>query len=368
MKPKEMRDKPRISVISNFMPNEINMNKILAAAIFIIFSMQTFAYGEETPGSFKDPAMDKRDATICRPTNFPSMEERETEAQRTDGCPCFVPHRNLSPDQMNGCYPRKGNHDNYNNGFFCTYFSDSAKLCEETPYKNGVREGAVRRYDYSPGGKTLHSEINFKGGKEEGVAKFYHYYSGELETEINYTNGLKNGVKKDYFKNGKIQTETLYNNGNEEGLIKKYDGSGNDITLTACLHPSVKCLPEQQKASTKALEERRRESGIAAGPLSVNANEWFAYVDHHQAEQVILLSKGKCPVKWAVKNARNAKVFLPASKIHIPACWYETDNTDDNGEAIVLVCRRDLKEMGNSCNRYSKRHFLSTQSLPRSGF
>ena len=344
------------------------MNRILITAIFMIFTMQKFAHAEETPGFFKDPAVEKGPAMICRPANFPSMDARESEAQRTDGCPCFVPHRSLSLQQINGCYPRKDNRDNYSNGFVCTYFSDSAKLCEEVPYKNGVREGLVRRYDYSPGGKTLHSEINFKSGKEEGLARFYHYYSGELEAEINYANGLRDGIAKDYFKNGKIKKETRYKNGNMEGVIKIYDENGSDITITACLHPSVNCLPEQQNATIEALEERRRESGITTGPIAVNANEWFAYVDHHQAEQVVLLSRGKCPVKWAEKNARNAKVFLPASKMHVPACWYESNNADDNGEAIVVVCRRDLKEMGNSCNRYSKRYLLSTRSLPRSGF
>lgn len=344
------------------------MNSILITIIFIFLSAQTATYAEETPGRLKDPVEEKVQTMVCRPANFPSMEEREAEAQRTDGCPCFVPHKSLSNEQMNGCYARKGNHDNYSNGFVCTYFSDSAKLCQETPYKNGMREGVVRRYDYSPGGKTLHSEINFKNNKEEGIAKFYHYYSGELEAEINYTNGLKEGVAKDYFKNGKIQKETLYKNGNEEGVIKTYDENGKDITHIACLHPSVKCLPEQEKAALKALDERKRESGITTGPIAVNANEWFAYVDHYQAEQVVFLSKRKCPVKWAGKNAMNAKVFLPTPQKHIPACWHESNNADDNGDAIVVVCRRDLKEMGNSCNRYSKRYFLSTQSLPRSGF
>lgn len=344
------------------------MNSILITIVFIFLSAQTATYAEEPLGRLKDPVEEKVQTMVCRPANFPSMEERDAEAQRTDGCPCFVPHKSLSNEQMNGCYARKGNHDNYSNGFVCTYFSDSAKLCQETPYKNGMREGVVRRYDYSPGGKTLHSEINFKNNKEEGIAKFYHYYSGELEAEINYTNGLKEGVAKDYFKNGKIQKETLYKNGNEEGVIKTYDENGKDITHISCLHPSVKCLPEQEKAALKALDERRRESGITTGPIAVNANEWFAYVDHYQAEQVVFLSKRKCPVKWAGKNAMNAKVFLPTPQKHILACWHESNNADDNGDAIVVVCRRDLKEIGNSCNRYSKRYFLSTQSLPRSGF
>lgn len=344
------------------------MNCIPITIIFMFLSIQTAAYAQEIPERFEDSVEEKVQPMVCRPTNFPSMEEREAEAQRTDGCPCFVPHRSLSNEQENGCYSRKGNRDNYSNGFVCTYFSNSAKLCEETPYKNGMREGVVRRYDYSPGGKTLHSEINFKNNKEEGIAKFYRYYSGELETEINYTNGMKEGVAKDYFTSGKIQKETLYQNGKEEGVIRTYDENGKDITHITCLHPSVKCLPEQEKAALKALDARRMESGITTGPAAVDVNEWFAYVDHYQADQVVFLSKKKCPVEWAGKNAMNAKVFLPMPQKHIPACWYESNNTDDNGDAILVVCRRDLKDMGSSCNRYSKRYFLSTQDLPRQGF
>ena len=60
------------------------MSSIQITFIFIICSVQTFAYAEETPSSFKDPAVEKGQAMICRPANFPSMEEREAEAQRTD--------------------------------------------------------------------------------------------------------------------------------------------------------------------------------------------------------------------------------------------------------------------------------------------
>lgn len=344
------------------------MNSILITIICIFLCSQTTAYAEENLGRFKDPAGESVQTMVCRPTDFPSSVERGAEEQRTDGCPCFVPHHRLSNKQKNGCYVREGNLDNYSNGFVCTYFPDSAKLCEEIPYINGMKEGMVRRYDYSPGGKTLHSEIPFKNNKEEGIGKFYRYYSGELETEIGYANGIKEGVAKDYFKSGKIQKETLYKNGNLEGVIKTYDENGKDITHTACLHPSVKCLPEQEKTALKALDERRRESGVTTGPLTVDVNEWFAYVEHSQAGQVVFLSKRKCPVKWAGKNAMNAKAFAPMPQKHIPACWYQSSNVDDNGNAIVVVCRRDLKEMGDSCNRYSKRYFLSTQSLLRSGF
>lgn len=344
------------------------MNCIPVTVILISLCTQNTVFAEESLGKFKDPAVENVQVMVCRSAGFPSKEEREAEAQRTDGCPCFVPHDRLSNKQENGCYVRKGNLDNYSDGFVCTYFSGSAKLCEETPYAKGVKEGVVRRYDYSPGGKTLHSEIPFKSNKEEGVGKFYRYYSGELENEINYTNGIKDGVAKNYFKSGKVQKEILYKGGSVEGVVKAYDENGKDITHTVCLHPSVKCLPEQEKTAIRAFDERKRESGITTGPFTVDVTEWFAYVNHYQAGQVVFLSKRNCPVRWAGKSAMNAKVFVPMPQTQIPACWYESSDVDDNGNAILVVCRRDLKEIGNSCNRYSKRYFLSTQSLPRSGF
>ena len=343
------------------------MNSILSTLVFFLLSTLT-AYAQDNPEQSKATAVENSPTAGCRPSAFPSSEEREAEAQRTDGCPCFVPLYRLSSNQDNGCYLRKGKVDNYSNGFVCTYFDRSGMLCQETAFSNGMKDGVSRRYGYSSEAKVLHSEIPYKRGKEEGVVKYFHYYTGELRTEINYVNGQKEGVAKEYFKSGNLQKETLYKNGEEEGVIKVFDEKGKDITNISCLHPSVTCLPAQKRAALKALDERRAESGITTGPLTVDVKEWFSYVDHQQAGQVALLSRKKCPVKWAGVSAMNAKMFVPTAQKHIPACWYESSNVDDNGSPIVVVCLRDLKEMGTSCNRYSKRYFLNTSSLPRSGF
>ena len=139
----------------------IYMNSILSTLVFFLLSTLT-AHAQNNAEPSKALAVENAPAAVCRPSAFPSSDERQAEAERTDGCPCFIPLDRLSRNQDNGCYLRKGKVDSYTNGFVCTYFDRSGKLCEETSYSNGVKDGISRRYDYSPGGKTLHSEIPFR--------------------------------------------------------------------------------------------------------------------------------------------------------------------------------------------------------------
>jgi TonB family protein len=60
---------------------------------------------------------------------------------------------------------------------------------------------------------------------QEGLIKAY-YDNGKVESEINYSNNVREGEAKFYYENGNIKEERTYANGKVEGLVKKYNPDG----------------------------------------------------------------------------------------------------------------------------------------------
>ncbi len=95
-------------------------------------------------------------------------------------------------------------------------------LYSEIPYKNGKKDGIAKFY-YKTG--ELYSESQFKNGKAVGVKKTY-YKTGELYSVIQFKKGKKNGIEKHYDKSGKLLWEKLWEDG-EPKSMRKYYKSGN---------------------------------------------------------------------------------------------------------------------------------------------
>ncbi|NJN25290.1 MAG: hypothetical protein HC819_04590 [Cyclobacteriaceae bacterium] len=72
-------------------------------------------------------------------------------------------------------------------------------------------------------GDTL-SSGNLQGG--EGILKKYHH-NQQLQEELTYKNGLKNGLAKLYTDKGDLAAEGQYVNDKKEGLWKFYHSNGN---------------------------------------------------------------------------------------------------------------------------------------------
>jgi antitoxin component YwqK of YwqJK toxin-antitoxin module len=98
--------------------------------------------------------------------------------------------------------------------------------------KNGISE-----YYYLNG--QLHLSVNYKDGKKHGLAKEYneqgilisiieYRYGTEIDREnINrYRDSLKVGVWKEFYPNGKIKSEMNYKDGVLNGMVRFYDLSG----------------------------------------------------------------------------------------------------------------------------------------------
>lgn len=61
---------------------------------------------------------------------------------------------------------------------------------------------------------------------QQGLVKSF-YKDGKIESEINYSNNIRNGEAKLYFENGKPKQALTYVNGKVDGLVKEYYENGN---------------------------------------------------------------------------------------------------------------------------------------------
>lgn len=60
---------------------------------------------------------------------------------------------------------------------------------------------------------------------QDGLIKNY-YPNGNIESEINFSNNIREGEAKFYFENGNLKEERFYVNGRVEGLVRVYSDNG----------------------------------------------------------------------------------------------------------------------------------------------
>jgi TonB family protein len=60
---------------------------------------------------------------------------------------------------------------------------------------------------------------------QQGLIKTF-YASGKVESEINYSNNIRNGEAKFYFENGNLEKTLTYVNGRVDGIVKEFYDNG----------------------------------------------------------------------------------------------------------------------------------------------
>lgn len=85
--------------------------------------------------------------------------------------------------------------------------NEGSNTSSEIEFKDGEKNGIARQY-YSDG--KIWKESPYKDGKLHGVAKVYDR-EGRLEREVSYHTGLKHGEYIRYYKSGKPQLKLTYN-------------------------------------------------------------------------------------------------------------------------------------------------------------
>ena len=96
------------------------------------------------------------------------------------------------------------------------------QLKSEISFKNGKIDGVARSYHENG---NLQSQRFWKEGKGDGEFKVYSE-SGQLLKEGTYKNGQMDGIWKEYFENGKLKAEMSYTDGKLDGVVKEFDRTG----------------------------------------------------------------------------------------------------------------------------------------------
>ena len=108
-------------------------------------------------------------------------------------------------------------------GTVYTIFYNGKKKMSEGVYKNKQKEGIWKIYHID--GQSVMAEELYKNDKLHGVKKIY-YISGKLSEEIEYKNGVEDGIANQYAETGAKIRETFHKNGTLHGKLTIRDANG----------------------------------------------------------------------------------------------------------------------------------------------
>ena len=98
----------------------------------------------------------------------------------------------------------------------------NGNIDREVNYKDGKKEGKWTTY-YENG--QIYEEVNYKDGKEDGKWTGY-YENGQIRLERNYKYGKKEGKWTGYYENGQIWNEGNHKDGKLDGKVTGYYENG----------------------------------------------------------------------------------------------------------------------------------------------
>ena len=107
------------------------------------------------------------------------------------------------------------------NGKLRLYYPDGV-VREDINYANGVKDGVAQQY--YPDGKQQVYMVYQNGVLEGGVSTYYN--SGNMEYETKYAAGMMNGSRVGYYEDGTLMYEGEYVNGVKNGRERRYYEDG----------------------------------------------------------------------------------------------------------------------------------------------
>ncbi len=123
-----------------------------------------------------------------------------------------------SPDgkPLNCCTLKDGNG-------IMRFYDKEGKLTSEKSLKNSMKDGSVKYFEKG----ILTTEGLYKENKYHGLWT-ENYETGELYSQINYTDDKKSGKATFYFKDGKVSQYGDYKDNEREGVWRNF-GSGSEL-------------------------------------------------------------------------------------------------------------------------------------------
>jgi len=115
------------------------------------------------------------------------------------------------------------NYDSTSTKAHARFFWQSGNLAARGNYVDTKRD-SVWLY-YSNQSKALSRSVEYADGKLNGTEQKF-YPDGRVAEEINWKNGLKNGVWKQFFRNGQLKSTATYVNDKLDGEFMTYFSDG----------------------------------------------------------------------------------------------------------------------------------------------
>ena len=108
----------------------------------------------------------------------------------------------------------------------------------------------VKKEYYDSG--QLHEECHYNSKNElHGLHRLWHE-NGQLQLELPYENGSRNGAFRQWDKNGRLFFELHYQRGEKHGAFRQWDKKGN--LRTEYYWKDIKFQPEQASIMVEFLE------------------------------------------------------------------------------------------------------------------
>lgn len=112
------------------------------------------------------------------------------------------------------------------NGLITTYWDGGSAVRSQVNYQNGIKHGVARQF-YRNGKQQM--EINYSNGSREGITRVF-YEDGALYRESPYVNDLLTGIQRIYHPNGQVAAEIPHREG-EPGIgLREYNTKGVEVT------------------------------------------------------------------------------------------------------------------------------------------
>ncbi len=113
---------------------------------------------------------------------------------------------------VTGVKKSEGKRTNYLLDSIWLFYDQAGDTTEKISYLYGKKNGYYIKYKKDPAeGLYVASKELFAGDRKEGIA-FYYYPDGKIQQTIQYNEGKKEGISKEYDKNGVIITLLEFNN------------------------------------------------------------------------------------------------------------------------------------------------------------
>jgi TonB family protein len=225
------------------------------------------------------------------------------------------------------------------------------------------QEGLVKSFYTND---TLQSEINYSNNVRQGYAKYY-YPNGKLKQEMNYSDGKVEGVVKEYFENGNVKEVYSIEDGKRNGSVSLFDEDGKylkELTYengnliqeeAAAVDTSAKQAVVQNENSDKKYSSKEGTTKIAVPPAVTEKQ------NKYNPEYLDSADVMPAPV-GGIKTIMNNLVFPERAKeINIQGIVKVRAYIDEYGE---VTQDEIIQGIGYGCDEAAKITVYYTQFTP----